>query len=70
MADPNRNAAALLHNNNIRNNRFLDHQGSRVLHHNLLCPELLHRIPKYNSAPSYIRREPDYYTDFSKVLHN
>jgi hypothetical protein len=32
---PNCNAAALIHNNNIRNNRFLDHQGSRVLHHSL-----------------------------------
>ncbi|EFX86399.1 hypothetical protein DAPPUDRAFT_236791 [Daphnia pulex] len=29
-------------------------------------PWLLHRIPKYNSAPSYITREPYYYTEVPK----
>jgi hypothetical protein len=32
---PNRNAAALLHNNSIRNYQLLDRQGTRVLHHTL-----------------------------------
>jgi hypothetical protein len=49
---PNHNAAALL-----CNNRFLHHQGSKVLHHNSWCPELQHRIPKYNSACRWLRCE-------------
>jgi hypothetical protein len=43
---PNRNSDALLHNNNIRFRRLSHYQGSRELHHNLWCPELLHRRPE------------------------
>jgi hypothetical protein len=65
---PNRNAAALLlNNNNIRNNRFLHHQGGIddwwVLHQNSWCQTCYTESPKYNSAPSYITREPEYYTE-------
>jgi hypothetical protein len=59
---PNRNAAALLHNNSIRNYQLLDRQGTRVLHHTLWCYKLLHEALKFNFAPSYINKEFDYYT--------
>ncbi len=40
---PNRNSAVLLHNNNMRNNRILQHQGIGVLHDYVCWPSLLHR---------------------------
>jgi hypothetical protein len=68
---PNRNAAALLHNNNIRNNQLLYHQGSRVFQgpeYTTIydAPSCYTEVPKYNSALSYITREPEYYTEAPK----
>jgi hypothetical protein len=64
---PNLNAIALLYKHKQQQvNRLLHHQGSRVLPHNLWCPELLHQNLKYNSAPSCITKEPEYYTEVPK----
>jgi hypothetical protein len=64
----NLNTLALLHNNNMRNNRLLHHQGSSVLQQNLWCPELLHRAPKYKSALSHFIKESEYYTKAPKYF--
>ncbi|XP_046449532.1 uncharacterized protein LOC124197983 isoform X1 [Daphnia pulex] len=65
----NHDAAVLLWNINIRHDQLL-HRGPQVLHHrgtivlhNYKCrASLLHRDPKYYSAPSYYTEVPAYYT--------
>ncbi len=46
--------------NNIRNNRLLHHQGSRVYTRTCDAPSY------YTDAPNYITKEPEYYTEAPK----
>ncbi len=51
MADAKPQRRRLHNSNNIRNNRLLHHQGSRVLHHNSWCSSCYTEYPKSKTLP-------------------